>query len=207
MPKPPPIAFDLPLRDGAIVRIRPIVPSDAPRLREAFAKLSAESRYRRFMTAMDELSDEQIRYLTEIDYENHMAWVALDASDPNWAGVGVARYVRIPEEPTVAESAITVLDEWQGRGLGSLLLGVLGLSAVRNGIRTFRAYVLEENAPMLEILHEMGAVTEHEGGFLRVDVPLPTDPEDLPDTPTGRVFAAVARHILPPFDTSFPSPT
>jgi GNAT superfamily N-acetyltransferase len=204
VPKPPPIAFDLPLRDGTVVRIRPILPSDGPRLREGFDRLSVESRYRRFMTAIDELSDQQVRYLTEIDYENHMAWVAVDPSSPDAPGLGVSRYVRSPDDPTVAEAAVTVIDAWQGRGLGSLLLAVLGLHAVRNGITTFRAYVLEENAPMIGILHELGATTSHEGGFLRVDVPLPKDPADLPDTAVGAVFRAVAQHLLPPFDDTFP---
>ncbi|MBI4259577.1 MAG: GNAT family N-acetyltransferase [Actinobacteria bacterium] len=198
MAKPPPVSLEFPLRDGTLVLIRPILPGDKDRLREGFSRLSDGSRYRRFGTAIDELTDEQVRYLTEIDYEDHMAWVALDPSTPELAGLGVARYVRLAEEPHVAEAAVTVVDSHHGRGLGTILLGVLGLSAVSNGIRTFRAYVLEENQPVLDILHELGARTDHEGGGLvRVDVPLPDDPEDLPDNPTGRVFKAVARRLLP----------
>jgi RimJ/RimL family protein N-acetyltransferase len=199
VPKPPPISFELALLDGTAVLIRPILPEDGGRLRDGFARLSEMSRYRRFMTALDELTEEQVRYLTEIDYENHMAWVALDPTKPDRPGLGVARYVRLPDEPTVAEAAVTVVDSHQGRGLGSILLGVLGLSAVKNGIRTFRGYVLEENQPALALLDGLGASTRrHSGGFVQVDVPIPDDPEDLPDTPAGRVFKAAARKVLPP---------
>jgi GNAT superfamily N-acetyltransferase len=149
MAKPPPISIEFPLRDGTLVVIRPILPSDADRLRDGFERLSPESRYRRFMSAVDELSDEQVRFLTHVDYEDHMAWVALDPLDPGRRGLGVARYVRVAEEPSVAEAAVTVVDSHQGRGLGTVLLGVLALSAERNGIRTFRGFVLEANAPML----------------------------------------------------------
>lgn len=198
MAKPPPISIEFPLRDGTLVVIRPILPSDADRLRDGFERLSAESRYRRFMSVVDELSDEQVHHLTNIDYEDHMAWVALDPLDPRRRGLGVARYVRVASEPSVAEAAVAVVDSHQGRGLGTVLLGVLAMSALRNGIRSFRAFVLESNAPMRSILRDLGARAEREGSSLRVDVTLPANAEDLPDTPAGRVFRSVARRMLDP---------
>jgi GNAT superfamily N-acetyltransferase len=192
------------LRNGAPIVVRPILPGDKERLVEAFARLSETSRYRRFGTAVQRLTDEQLRYLTEIDYEDHMAWVALDPTAPGEPGLGVARYVRLPDEPAVAEAAVTVVDSHQGLGLGSILLGVLGLSAVAHGIRVFRAYVLEENLAMQELFAGLGATMHHEGPMLRVDVPLPEDPAGLPDTPTGLVFKAVASHMLPPLDARYP---
>ncbi|HEY7283368.1 MAG TPA: GNAT family N-acetyltransferase [Actinomycetota bacterium] len=192
------------LRNGADVVVRPILPDDKERLVEAFARLSETSRYRRFGTPVRHLTDEQVRSLTEIDYDDHMAWVAVDPSVPGRPGLGVARYVRLPDEPTVAEAAVTVVDSHQGLGLGSILLGVLGLSAVAHGIRAFRAYVLEENDAVQELFTGLGASMHHDGSMLRVDVPLPEDPADLPDTPTGRVFRAVASHMLPPPDARYP---
>jgi len=95
-----------------------------------------------------------------------------------------------------AEVAVTVLDAYQGRGLGTLLLGLLSQSAAAEDIRTFRAYVLEDNEPMLRIFRDLGA---HVGcldeGVYQLDIPVPEDPETLPDTPTGRVFKAVARRV------------
>jgi len=199
-----PTANELALRDGTRIVVRPILPQDKDRLRQGFARLSAQSRYRRFLTALDHLSDQQVRYLTEIDYADHMAWVALDPSQPTQPGVGVARYVRLPEDPTVAEAAVTVLDEYQGRGIGTILLRMLAESARSHGIRSFRAYVLADNDPMVEILHDLGATVAHEGSLLRIDVPIPASPDELPDTPTGRVFKSVAKRQLPAFQLRYP---
>jgi RimJ/RimL family protein N-acetyltransferase len=192
------------LRNGASVVVRPILPGDKQRMLDAFARLSEASRYQRFGTALQRLTDEQLRYLTEIDYDNHMAWVAIDTEAEGEPGLGVARYVRLPDEPEVAEAAVTVVDSYQGLGLGSILLGVLGLSAVAHGIRAFRAYVLADNQAIQEVFSGLGATMQHEGAMLKVDVPLPEDPADLPDTPTGRVFRAVATHMLPPLDARYP---
>jgi CBS domain-containing protein len=138
-------ASEVALRDGTRIGVRPILPEDKDRLRGGFARLSPRSRYRRFLTAVDHLSDEQVRYLTEVDYADHMAWVALDPSAPTQPGVGVARYVRLPEEPTVAEAAVTVLDAYQGKGVRTILQVALAGSALEHGIRSFRGYVLAEN--------------------------------------------------------------
>jgi GNAT superfamily N-acetyltransferase len=194
-----PPAKELALRGGARILVRPILPEDKERLREGFLRLSAQSRYRRFLTSQGHLSEQQVRHLTEIDYADHMAWVAVDPSRPARPGVGVARYVRLPEEPTVAEAAVTVLDEYQRRGIGTILLRMLAGSAREHGIRSFRGYVLAENAPMREILQGLGARVVQEGPLLRVDVPIPAAADELPDTPTGRVFRSVARGQFPPF--------
>jgi GNAT superfamily N-acetyltransferase len=199
-----PPAKELALRDGTRILVRPILPADKDRLREGFVRLSVRSRYRRFLTSLEHLSDQQVRHLTEIDYADHMAWVAVDPSRPGWPGMGVARYVRLPEEPTAAEAAVTVLDEYQGKGVGTILLRMLAGSARQHGIRSFRGYVLAENAPMMDILHDLGATVTQEGPLLRVDVPIPATADELPDTPTGRVFKSVARGALPPFRLHYP---
>jgi GNAT superfamily N-acetyltransferase len=194
------LALQFELRDGTPVLIRPIAPEDKERLQRGFRRLSHESRLRRFASPLCELSGQQLRYLTEIDHESHMAWMAVDPLSEDKPALGVARYVRLPEDPLVAEAAVAVSDELQGRGLGTLLLGMLGMSAASNGIRTFRAYVQTENRPMLEILRDLGGVVGlEEPGLYRVDLSIPEDPADLPDTPTGQVFKAVARKVVPPF--------
>jgi RimJ/RimL family protein N-acetyltransferase len=181
------------LRDGVPVRVRPVVPDDKALLQDAFHRLSPTSRYRRFMSAVKELSARDLERFTEIDYTNHMAWVAIDENAPGHPLLAVARYVRLPHEPETAEVAVAVVDSHQGRGLGTLLLGVLSRSAAGNGIRRFLAYVLPENAPMTQIFRDLGATVEFERDVYRVYVPVPEDPRELPKTPAGRVFAAVAR--------------
>lgn len=189
----------LKLRDGTPVLIRPISPDDKERLQEGLTRLSETSRYRRFMGAISRFSEDQLRHLTEVDQKDHVAWIAVAPNVPDQPGLGVARYVRLKDELDVAEAAVAVVDSHHQRGLGTILLGFLALSALENGIRTFRAYVLAENQPLLQILGDLGAKTFREGGgMLRVDVPIPDDPEELPDTPTGRVLKAVAKELLPP---------
>jgi GNAT superfamily N-acetyltransferase len=182
------------LEDGMRVLLRPILPEDKGRLVDGFRRLSPESRYRRFMSPVDELSEDQLRFLTEIDYVDHFAWVALDFDAEATPGIGVARYVRIPEEPEVAEAAVTVVDDYQGRGVGTLLLEALGAVALENGISRFRGYALEDNRPLRDVLEDMGASMTHDSpGLLRVELDLPRRAEDLRGSPLEAVLRAVAR--------------
>jgi GNAT superfamily N-acetyltransferase len=184
----------LPLPDGTRVRLSPVVPGDKAVLAEGFRRLSAASRYRRFMTPLEELDEGMLRQLTEIDYVDHFAWLALLADRPGEPAVGVARYVRLDEEPEVAEAAVTVADEYQGRGIGTLLLEALGAVALENGIGTLRGYVLEENRDMREVLEAVGARITHEApDLLRADVDVVSRAEQLRGTPLGDALRALAR--------------
>lgn len=190
------------LRDGSRVLVRPILPEDKARLQEGLGRMSAQSRYYRFLSYRNRLSQAQLRYLTEIDHVRHLAWIALDPEDPARPVLGVARCIRIDAEPQVAEAAVAVADAHQGRGLGTLLLGLLSASAARTGVRRFRAYVLAENEGMLKLFRDLGAtVASEDATMCLVDMAVAVDPEDLPDTAAGRVFRAVARQEL-----AFPPP-
>lgn len=185
------------LADGTRVVLRPLVPEDGPRILEGFARMSPESRYRRFMSPVSELSPETLRKLTAVDYVDHFAWAALAADEPGQPGIGVARYVRSDDDPEVAEAAVTVIDEYQHRGLGTLLLQALGAAALEHGITRFRGFVLEGNRAMREILEEVGARTTHDGaGLVRVEVDLPIG-EDLRSSPAYRALRALARGEAP----------
>lgn len=193
------------LRDGTRVLLRQIRPSDRDRLSEGLRRLSPDSRYLRFHAEIDELSDEQLDYLTRVDHRDHEALVALDLDRPDRPGVGVARYIRDPHEPEVAEAAITVADEYHGRGAGTLLLGALAARARTCGIRVFRNYVLGHNQAMLDVFDNLGATREPEAaGLWRVDLAVPESESDLPDSEVGRAFMAAAREgfrltsLLPP---------
>jgi GNAT superfamily N-acetyltransferase len=189
---------DLALRDGSRVRLRPIVPEDRSLLLEAFERLSEESKYRRFMGGIKSLTSHNLAYLTELDYVNHFAWIAFAPDAPGTPGVAVARYVRLRDEPEAAEAAVTVVDDWQGKGLGTLMLDALGAVAVENGIRRFRAYVLVENRPMLEILRSMGTrIAVDSPGVLRADIDLPEQMKRLEGTALYEALRSAARGELP----------
>jgi GNAT superfamily N-acetyltransferase len=172
---------------------------------EGLRRLSPRSRYLRFHADVEHLTDRQADYLTRVDHVEHEAIVALDLTRPEVPGIGVARYIRDPFERPVAEAAVTVADEYQGQGAGTLLLGALAVRARRQGIEVFRNYVLASNQPMLDVFDGLGAIREQETDRLwRVDLPLPERASDLPDSPAGRAFMAAAKEgfrlssLLPP---------
>ena len=123
--------------------LRPIAPEDKPLLAASFERLSKESRYRRFFTIKNELSAAELDYLVDVDHHDHEAIVAIDPLSGE--GLGVARYVRSEDDPELAEVAVTVADDWQGRGLGRALLDRLTYRARREGVRRFSALVQSDN--------------------------------------------------------------
>ncbi len=178
---PPKLSLLSALSDGTPVFFRPILPRDRVGLREGFQRLSLRSRYQRFLRPMQDLSEREAAYLTEIDYKDHMAWVAFDVSGATPQGVGVARYVRCEEEPEAAEIAVAVLDSHQSRGLGTLLVRLLSGSALANGIKTFCGTVDEGNQPILTLLKRAKAKTEEIGdGCLGIRFPVPAKAAILP---------------------------
>jgi len=161
------------LRDGSHVRIRQGHSTDKELLRRGFERLSPESRYRRFLAPMPELTEDMVRYLTEIDHHDHEAMIALD--EDTGEGIGVARYVRDPQRPEVAEVAVTVIDDWQGRGLGTLLLEMISARAREEGITTFTALMLATNEEMMDLLRRLAPIRiiDRETGTVELEVPIP----------------------------------
>ena len=143
------------LRDGSAVLIRPVQSADAPLLADGFARLSDASRQMRFLTTKKELSPAELRYFTDVDHHDHEALGALDHAGGR--GVGIARYVRDAEDPQAAEIAVTIVDDWQGRGLGAELLAQLSDRARYEGIRRFTALVAADNTAMAGLLQNMSA--------------------------------------------------
>ena len=143
------------LRDGSAVLIRQVQSVDAPLLADGFARLSDASRQMRFLTKKKELSPAELRYFTDVDHHDHEALGALDRADGR--GVGIARYVRDAEDPQAAEIAVTIIDDWQGRGLGTELLAQLSDRARQEGIRRFTALVAAGNAAVAGLLQNMSA--------------------------------------------------
>ncbi|MBI4705201.1 MAG: GNAT family N-acetyltransferase [Deltaproteobacteria bacterium] len=177
------------LGDGQVVLLRLVRPEDKPLFVRGLGSMSQQSRYRRFFTSKDRLSTEELRYLTELDGEDHLAIGAVrELEGGGEDGVGVARFVRLAGEPRLAEPAVVVIDEMQGRGLGRQLLLRLEAAARERGIERFRFEVLAENEPMRQLLGELAPEAEvrEEGAVVSVECPLP----ELPARP-GREPAAL----------------
>jgi CRP-like cAMP-binding protein len=141
-------------RDGTELLLRPVLPGDSRRAAEGRSLFSSETLYRRFLSVR-RLTPEVITYLCEVDYIDHFAWVLLD--EPAGPIVAGARYVRDQRDPALAEIAVTVGDAYQGRGIGTLLLGTLAATAQLAGIDRFHAHVLADNWPSRALLDRWGA--------------------------------------------------
>ena len=150
------LAFPAVLRDGRRVRVRPVTPADKPRIAAAMQAMSPQTRYQRFHPFRDELTEGELRHLTELDYENHVAWGAIADDEPGRPGIGSARFIRDPEAPDTAEFSITVVDAWQGLGLGTLLLRTLLVSAAERHLRSLIGTVLPENVAALRLFERFG---------------------------------------------------
>jgi GNAT superfamily N-acetyltransferase len=177
MPSSPPLEADVAtLRDGSRVVIRPLEGADRRALSAAFERLGEESRYRRFLCATPRLTESQLSYLTEVDQHDHVALAAVDATFGSGI-VGVARFVRLggPE----AEPAIAVVDDCQGRGLGTALIAALVDRSREQGVTRYRATALAHNVPVLRLLGAIGTLrSSAAGATLLVTVDLPDVPVD-----------------------------
>jgi RimJ/RimL family protein N-acetyltransferase len=109
----------------------------------------------RFLTGKKELSGAELRYFTDVDHHDHEALGALNHADGR--GVGIARYIRHADDPQTAEIAVTIVDDWQGRGLGAELLTRLSGRARCEGIHRFTALVAADNRAMAGLLRNMSA--------------------------------------------------
>ena len=169
-----PDAFKTTLPSGIPVLVRHVGAADAPRLKEGFRLISTLARRRHFPgDDLQELGAEQLKLLAQVDQKNYCIWGALNPAKPDEPGIGIARYRRLPEEPSAADVAITILDHYQGTGAGLLLHACLHATAVRNHIRHFHYEVAGENERFIRHLKSLGA--EHVGraiGVTRLRMPV-----------------------------------
>lgn len=175
------------LKDGSRAQLRPLTPADKPRVQEAFRRLSRESRYSRFFTPMVVLDGALLDRLTSADGVDHVVWAALDPDRPQDPGLGAASCWRSPTDPAEAEFSVTVADEHQGRGIGTLLLATLWILARRIGIERFRLISLSENFPVIHWMETIGASVDCESGTVcEMVVDLRDDAKAaIPMTPEG----------------------
>jgi len=136
------------LTDGTAVVLREIRAEDKDLLAAGHARLSDQSRLTRFLASKPKLTASDLRYLTEVDGVNHYAVVALVDGDI----VGVARWVRLHDDPASAEAAVVVGDHLQGRGLGKLLARRLADAARARGVRRITASILSDNPPAAALM-------------------------------------------------------
>jgi len=166
-------AMHLNLDDGTSILVRPIACDDKILIENAFKQLSSRSRYLRFLSARKRLSKNDLKYLTELDYLNHYAWVAETSYKAKPRIISVVRFIRIPASREVAEAAVTVIDQYQGRGLGSILFWILSETALNLGIRYFAVYVHPGNNRVIDWCDRLCAKKLYKSGVVEMKIPIP----------------------------------
>ena len=162
------------LSDGTAITLRPIRPEDAEMEQEFVKRLSADSRYFRFMGSMRELTPAMLLRFTQIDYDREMAFVAVRESGGRELEIAVARYATNPDGET-CEFAMVVADDWQRRGLGWRMMKLLIKVARERGLQAMIGHVLPNNTAMLALCAQLGVEITDSGGELimkRVTLPL-----------------------------------
>ncbi|PEG37630.1 GNAT family N-acetyltransferase [Mycolicibacterium agri] len=147
------------LRDGSQLYLRPVLPGDSERTTDGAIEFSSETLYRRFQTPRKPTKS-MMTYLFEVDYKDHFVWVMTEGEDG--PVVADARFVRDGNDPTLAEVAFIVADDYQGRGIGSFLMAALAIAARGDGVRRFTARVLSDNMAMRTIFDRFGAQWERD---------------------------------------------
>ena len=161
-------------RQGTPIEIRPIEAGDKELLERGLRYMSPATLRKRFLAAKPRLSPSELRYLTEIDGDSHVAFIAVLADRLDHI-VAVARYVRLPADPATADAAIVVGDPWQRRGLGRRLAIMLADAARLQGIERFSATMLSDNPAALRLMQKLTDrlhAGRHEWGVREVVAPL-----------------------------------
>ncbi len=160
------------LRDGRRVEIRALRPDDRGGFAEAAGRASPESLRRRFFAPRRSLTEQEIAFFVDVDFVNHVALVAVAEEGGHAVVIGGGRYILV--HPGQAEVAFSVVDQYQGQGLGGALMRHLTVIARESGIRELIAEVLPENIPMLTVFKKSGLrqITKQERGLVHVTLHL-----------------------------------
>jgi acetyl coenzyme A synthetase (ADP forming)-like protein len=169
---------DVVLRDGSTARVRPVRADDAPAVSALFEGLSEDSRWLRFFSGAYD-SRAVVRWATEVDYDHSFGLVVCVGADQRV--VAHAGWERLQDRPEKAEIALAIADAFQGRGLGTILLGQLAEAASSAGVTLFGAEVLPQNHQMLKVLRDAGMPLKVRSlpGVVMAELPTSLSPEAL----------------------------
>ncbi|MGO3857873.1 MAG: bifunctional acetate--CoA ligase family protein/GNAT family N-acetyltransferase [Neisseriaceae bacterium] len=155
MPYPSNLETQATLKDGTEVVVRPSRPEDAEALQAFVRNLSDESRYNRFMSSIKQLSQNVLVRFTQLDYDREMALVMLRDTENGPEMLGIVRYVTDPDFE-VCEFGMSVADEWQNKGIGTLLMNLLFNAAKDQGLSVMRGEILTANTGMQKLTRNLG---------------------------------------------------
>ncbi len=181
------------LADGTPLLLRLITPADREAVLEAFRRLSPDSRYYRLWSSQQTIPDSLLNRFLNAEAGQHESWAALDPAKPAEPGCGGASFWRSASHPEEAEISLTVADESQHCGVGTVLMAMLWRRAVKVGIQRFTGCVLPDNYRMLDWLRALGVRLRLERGQFAFALPL--DEKGLKATSTSAKLAARLREL------------
>jgi CRP-like cAMP-binding protein len=188
------IPIPVTLSDSSELLLRPVLPGDSERSNHQSVEFSNETLYRRFMSPRAP-SAALMHYLFEVDYVDHFVWVLVDESDKSV--VADVRFVRDVNDASVAEVAFIVADDYQGRGIGNLLMDTIIVAAQVLGVHRFTARLLAENQPMRAILDRFDVQWERdEPGVVTAEFDVPSPDELRIDSGLADQIRSVTRQVV-----------
>lgn len=188
--------LELELRDGTPVIVRPLGADDRALVAGAYQRLTPEARYQRFWTRTGEMiGREMLDRLVKQDPESHLTWVVLDPAR-GFPGMGGASWWRNAADSSEAEISLMVLDDDQRRGIGTLLLAAVWISAFRAGVKMLKGYCLTDNRRAANWMRDCGGAGEWDGYKLVFTWDL-ANLDALPETPAAADLAAWLAEISP----------
>ncbi len=179
-----PAAIPAKLRDGSELLLREVTVADRERAMDAFDRLSAGDVAMRFWRDLIDLDDALLDRLTRADQIDHLAWCALNPDRLEDPGYGAGSVWRLKTDPSVGEISLTILPDYQGRGLGIVLFALLWVLSRMLGTKTLRANVLNSNVRALSWFESLGGEVHSQGAFYEIDFCLSNIVQETPQIPS-----------------------
>lgn len=185
-------SFFYPGKGNSYICFKTLQKEDRQMFLDGFKKLSAKSVYHRFFGFMKELTEKQVKELLDTDKKDHIAWAAFDIIGEEAYGIGVGRFRRSKSKSNEAELALTVIDEYQGTGVGTSLLGIMYYLGGIVGIDVFTGIIMSDNSKLIKRFKELDAQMNRIGSEYEMRLPIYKDFNEIPKTRYSRVLL----HIL-----------
>ena len=188
-------SFFYPAKDNTYLCFKVLEHADRDKFIEGFKKLSRKSVYHRFFGFMKELSPRQIDDLLNTDEKNHVAWAAFDIVDDDTIGIGVGRFRRSIDNPSEAELALTVIDEYQEKGVGTILLAIMYYLASILEIDILTGIIMFDNSKLIRRFKELGAEMKRVGPEYEMRLPIFKNFDDIPKTRYSRILRPILQFL------------
>ena len=188
-------SFFYPLKDNTFLCFKTLEKYDRERFLAGFQKLSRKTVYQRFFGFMKELTDKQVDEFLDTDKRNHIAWAAFDIIGDEIIGTGVGRFKRSETTPNEAELALTVIDEYQGNGAGTVLLAIMYYLASNLDIDIFTGIILSVNSKLINRFRELGAEMTRRKNEYEMRLPVHKDFNDLPNSNYANIIKPILQFL------------